>query len=151
MKNNLPPTYSNTIIDCGPKPLIVNMDYYAKQNSYYRRALWTGTHLQVTLMSIPVNGNIGLEMHPHLDQFIRIEDGSALVVMGNVKNCFNVKSKVDCNHAIIIPAGTWHNLINIGCTAVKLYSIYAPPEHLHGILEETKSQNESCETNYVSY
>lgn len=126
------------MIDYGPEPLVVNIDMVTKQNPYYRAALWTGKYLQVTLMSIVVGGDIGLEMHPETDQFIRIEDGYALVEMGSSKDKLNYQRKVDSNYAVIIPAGTWHNITNTGNIPLKVYSIYAPPHHPHGIIEETK-------------
>lgn len=133
------------IRDYGSDPLIVNIDYFTKQNPYYRIALWTGEHLQVTLMSIPVHGDIGLEMHPDVDQFIRIEDGCALVMMGKSKTLLNYQQSVNGNYAVIIPAGTWHNIINIGNTPLKLYSIYAPPQHPFGTVHETKEAAEAAE------
>ena len=133
------------IRDYGSDPLIVNIDYFTKQNPYYRIALWTGEHLQVTLMSIPVHGDIGLEMHPDVDQFIRIEDGCALVMMGKSKTLLNYQQSVNSNYAVIIPAGTWHNIINIGNTPLKLYSIYAPPQHPFGTVHETKEAAEDAE------
>ncbi len=126
------------IIDYGPEPLVVDIDKVTKQNPYYRAALWTGKYLQVTLMSIVVGGDVGLEMHPETDQFIRIEEGYAFVEMGSSKDKLNYQRKVDSNYAIMIPAGTWHNITNTGNIPLKLYSIYAPPHHPHGIIEETK-------------
>ena len=73
----------NDIKDYGSDPLVFNMNCLAKRNTNYRAALWTGTHLQVTLMSIPVGEDIGIEMHDNLDQFIRIESGCALVQIGS--------------------------------------------------------------------
>ena len=81
--------------------------------------LWPGKHLQVTLMSIPVHGDIGLEIHSDVDQFIRIEDGCALVMMGKNKTLLNYQQRVNSNYAVIIPAGTWHNIINIGNTPLR--------------------------------
>lgn len=133
------------IRDYGPEPLVVNIDRFSKLNLNYRTALWTGQHLQVTLMSIRVGGDIGLEMHPNLDQFIRVESGYGLVKMGNSKDKLNYQTKVDGNYAIIIPAGTWHNLINTGNRPLKLYSIYAPPEHPFGTIHETKEIAEEAE------
>lgn len=75
----------NVLKDYGDSPIVVNIDRFTKLNPNYRTALWTGSYLQVTLMSIPVGGDIGKEMHPDTDQFIRIEEGSALVVMGRVR------------------------------------------------------------------
>lgn len=133
------------IRDYGAKPLIVNIDRLANLNTNYRTALWTGTHLQVTLMSIPVRGDIGLEMHPDLDQFLRIENGYALVMMGRNKTNLNDRQKVNSNYAVIVPAGTWHNVINIGNKPLKLYSIYAPPQHPFGTVQKTKQDAEDAE------
>lgn len=124
--------------DYGPEPYVVNIEEAANQNYNYRLALWTGTHLQLTLMSINAREDIGLEMHPDVDQFIRIEEGKGLVVMGNSRNNLWFQRNVSAGYVILIPAGTWHNLINMGCTPLKLYSIYAPPKHPHGTVEPTK-------------
>ncbi len=126
------------IYDFGPDPLIVNIDKLAKLNQNYRTALWTGHYMQLTLMSIKVGGDIGLEMHPNLDQFIRVESGSALVKMGSSRGRLNYQKRIDEDYAIVIPAGTWHNVINIGNRPLKLYSIYAPPQHPFGTVHETK-------------
>lgn len=131
--------------DYGAEPLIVNIDRFAKMNPNYRTALWTGEHLQVTLMSIPVGGDIGLEIHHDLDQFIRIEYGMAKVMMGKCKNALNYCKNADGDYAVIIPAGTWHNIINIGKTPLKLYSIYAPPQHPYGTVHKTKKDAEEAE------
>ena len=133
------------IRDYGPEPLIVNIDHFAKSNITYRTALWTGQHLQVTLMSIRVGGDIGLEIHPNLDQFIRVQSGCGLVKMGSYKENLNIQRKVNENYAIVIPAGTWHNLINIGNRPLKVYSIYAPPQHPFGTIHETKEIAEDAE------
>ncbi len=130
--------YGIDLQDFGPEPLIINIDRSAQINRNYRTALWTGQHLQATLMSIPVGGDIGLEMHDHLDQFIRIENGFALVEMGKQQNALNYRQRVNSSYAVFIPAGTWHNITNIGCTPLKLYSIYAPPQHPFGTVHQTK-------------
>ena len=131
--------------DYGPGPLIVNIDRFAKLNPNYRTALWTGQYLQITLMSIRVGGDIGLEMHSNLDQFIRVDSGYGLVKVGKHKDKLNIQQKVDGQYAIIIPAGTWHNLINIGNRPLKLYSIYAPPQHPFGTIHKTKEIAEEAE------
>lgn len=118
----------------------------SKQNPYYRTALWTGDSLQVTLMSIPINGEIGIEMHFAGDQFIKIEDGCALVVMGEDETRLNRRYCVNRGYAVIVPAGTWHNVINTGNTPLKLYSIYAPPEHPFGTVHKTKADAEMAES-----
>lgn len=128
--------------DYGPEPFVVNIEEATLQNNTFRTALWTGNHLQLTLMSIHVGDDIGLEMHPDVDQFIRIEQGQGLVMMGDNKDNLYFQRRVYDNYAIIIPAGKWHNLTNIGCTPLKLYSIYAPPQHPHGTVHKTKEDAE---------
>ena len=127
------------IVDYGPEPFVVNIDCATKRNSTFRTALWTGTHLQLTLMCIKVGGEVGLEKHPSLDQFLRIEDGMGLVKMGNSSDKLYYQKTVCSGYAIFVPAGTWHNLINTGNRPIKLYSIYAPPAHPHGTVHETKA------------
>ena len=131
--------------DYGPQPFVVNINEATKQNDAFRTALWTGTHLQLTLMSIDVGGDIGLEMHPNVDQFIRIEEGQGLVRMGDQKDKLDFQENVYDDFAIIIPAGTWHNIINTGNTPLKVYSIYAPPQHPRGTVHETKADAEAAE------
>lgn len=137
--------YAHGIGDYGGEPLIVDINSLAKENPYYRTALWTGDDLQVTLMSIPVHEDVGLEMHSDFDQFIRIEDGSALVMMGRSKALLNCRQRVNSNYAVMIPAGTWHNIINVGTIPLKLYSIYAPPHHPFGTVHKTKEMAEAAE------
>lgn len=124
--------------DYGPKPFAVDIEEAAKQNNNYRIALWTGKYLQVTLMSINVGEDIGLEVHPNLDQFIRIEEGQGLLQMGDSKDRLDFQRRVEADYAFVIPAGTWHNLINTGNRPIKLYSIYAPPQHPFGTVHRTK-------------
>lgn len=134
--------------DYGPEPFVVNIEEATKQNNTFRTALWTGSHLQLTLMSIKVGEDIGLEIHPTLDQFIRIEEGQGLVKMGDRKDRLDFQKKVCDGFAIIIPAGKWHNLINTGNKPLKLYSIYAPPQHPRGTVHETKAIAEAAEANH---
>ncbi|WP_339225504.1 cupin domain-containing protein [Paenibacillus sp. FSL H8-0332] len=125
--------------DYGQCPLVVNIDQVAKQNQTYRTALWTGKHFQVTLMSINVGDDIGLEVHPTTDQFIRIEEGQGLVQMGDRKDNLDFQVMAYDDYAIMVPAGKWHNLTNTGNKPLKLYVIYAPPEHPYGTVHETKA------------
>jgi mannose-6-phosphate isomerase-like protein (cupin superfamily) len=131
--------------DYGPHPFVVNINEASKQNNTFRTALWTGNHLQVTLMSINVGDDIGLEVHPTVDQFIRIEEGQGLVKMGSSKDRLDFRAKVYDDFAIMIPAGTWHNIINTGNKPLKVYSIYAPPHHPHGTVHETKAIAQAAE------
>lgn len=137
-KNNSDYNPNQFLYDHGDEPFVFNIDRYTKMNPNYRTALWTGDHLQLTLMSIPVGGDIGLESHPNLDQFIRVEAGVGMVKMGKSKDRLNLVQRVNGDYAIIIPAGYWHNLINVGNVPLKLYSIYAPPQHPFGTVHATK-------------
>lgn len=131
--------------DYGPEPFVIDINEATKQNNTFRTALWTGKHLQLTLMSIEVGEEIGLEIHPELDQFLRIEEGQGLVKMGDRKDRLDFQERVYDDFSIIIPAGKWHNLINTGNIPLKLYSIYAPPQHPKGTVHETKAIAEAAE------
>jgi mannose-6-phosphate isomerase-like protein (cupin superfamily) len=96
-------------------------------------------------MSINVGEDIGLEIHPNVDQFLRIEQGQGIVQMGKSKDNLNFERKVYDDSAIMIPAGTWHNAINIGNIPLKLYSIYAPPRHPRGTVHVTKADAMAAE------
>jgi mannose-6-phosphate isomerase-like protein (cupin superfamily) len=124
--------------DYGPQPFVIDISEAAKQNNNYRTTIWTGNHLQVTLMSINVGDDIGLEVHPTVDQFLRIEEGNGIVRMGKSKGNLNFEAKASNDFAIMVPAGTWHNVINTGNIPLKLYSIYAPPQHPYGTINITK-------------
>ena len=126
------------IRDYGDEPFIFNIDHATNRNENFRTTIWTGSHLQLTLMSIPVCGEIGIEMHDDVDQFIRVECGKARVYMGNCRGDLREMACVDGNDAILIPAGTWHNIVNAGRTPLKLYSLYAPPQHPAGTVHRTK-------------
>ncbi len=125
--------------DHGAEPFVINIEKATKDNDNFRKALWTGDHLQLTLMSIEAGEDIGLEKHPNLDQFIRIEQGQGTVWMGMSKDDLRYAKHVEDDDAIFIPAGYWHNLKNTGKKTLKLYSIYAPPEHPKGTVHKTKA------------
>jgi len=131
--------------DYGPNPFVVDIEKAAMQNNNFRTALWTGKHFQLTLMSINVGEDIGLEMHPNVDQLIRIEEGRGVVRMGDRQDRLDFVANVREDYLIIIPAGKWHNLINTGNTPIKLYSVYAPPQHPHGTVHVTKADAAAAE------
>lgn len=136
----MPISNLENFMDHGKQPYVVNINQAAKQNSNYRTAIWTGEHLQVTLMSINVGDDIGLEVHPKVDQFLRIEQGQGTVEMGKTKEDLTFIQQVSDDDAIMVPAGTWHNVINTGNIPLKLYSIYAPPNHPFGTVQQTKAE-----------
>ena len=129
----------NVLKDYGANPFVININEAAKQNNNYRTALWTGKHLQLTVMSINVGDDIGLEVHPNVDQFIRIEQGQGIAQMGKSKDNLDIQYNVFNDSAIFVPAGIWHNVTNTGNVPMKLYSIYAPPNHPFGTVQPTKA------------
>jgi len=131
--------------DYGAEPTVLDIDAYTMSNDNFRTVLWTGTKLQVTLMSIPVGGDVGWEQHTDIDQFLRIEDGQAKVVMGDSEDSVTFVQVARKDFAILVPAGKWHNVINTGKTALKLYSIYSPVEHPFGTVHKTKQEAEEAE------
>lgn len=146
-QNPTPYNESIELKDYGPRPFVVNIEEATLQNNNFRTALWTGEHLQLTLMSIDVGGEIGLENHPDLDQFVRIEQGQGMVLMGDQKDQMNFQEYVYEDDIFIIPAGKWHNLINLGNEPMKLYSIYAPVQHPKGTVHATKAEADAAEAN----
>jgi mannose-6-phosphate isomerase-like protein (cupin superfamily) len=126
------------LIDYGPNAFVVDIEEVTEQNANFRLALWTGRHLQLTLMSLNPGESIGLEGHENTDQFIRIEEGVGLIQIGDSPENLAFARKVYPDYAIIIPAGKWHNLTNTGSKPLKLYSIYAPVEHPFGTVQRTK-------------
>ena len=137
-----------TIKDYGAVPVIFDMETMSKVNNTFRSALWTGTYMQLTVMSIQPGEDIGVEMHPDADQFFKIEEGDGLLAIGNSKDSLSFTQTVEDDDAIIIPAGTWHNLSNTGDVPLKLYSIYAPPQHPYGTVHQTKADSDEAEAKY---
>ncbi|WP_245808998.1 cupin domain-containing protein [Shouchella patagoniensis] len=131
--------HHHPLTDYGNQPYVTNIEEATLNNQSYRTALWTGAYLQVTLMSIPPGDDIGLEIHPNTDQFLRIEQGMGIAYMGDAQNHLTFQQPVYENSAIMVPAGKWHNVVNTGHIPLKLYSIYAPPHHPHGTVQQTKA------------
>lgn len=102
-------------------------------NEDYRRVLYTGRHLQLVLMTLQPGEEIGEEVHEGHDQFFRIEQGQGQIVIAGQSRPAQAES------GIIVPAGARHNLINTGAEPLKLYTLYGPPEHRHGVLHPAKA------------
>ena len=134
-----------TLKDYGAEPTVLNIEAYTMSNNNFRTALWTGAKFQLTLMTIPVGGDVGLEQHIDIDQFLRIEDGQAQVLMGDTKESLTFNQTAEKDFAVFVPAGKWHNLINTGNKPLKLYSIYSPVEHPHGTIHRTQKEAEEAE------
>ncbi|MBA2702238.1 MAG: cupin domain-containing protein [Blastocatellia bacterium] len=111
------------------------------KNDYCRRVLFTGKHTQLVVMCLQPGEEIGKEMHPNVDQFFRVEQGEARFVLGE-----NEEHLVRDGDAVVVPAGTYHNVLNTSKTIpLKLYTIYSPPNHLDGTVHKTKSEAEEAE------
>ncbi len=110
-------------------------------NSYFRQVLFTGTYCQLVLMCLQPGEEIGDEVHDHVDQFFRIEEGQAKFVFNETE-----EHVVRGGDAVVVPAGTFHNVINISkAEALKLYTLYAPPNHPDGTIHKTKVEAEEAE------
>ncbi|MFN3600142.1 MAG: cupin domain-containing protein [Dietzia sp.] len=134
-----------TATDHGPHPYVVNIEDATLANTNYRTTLWTGKHLQMTVMAIAPGDDIGLEVHEDHDQFLRVEQGRGRVQMGPAEDRLEFDEEVGDDWVILVPAGSWHNVTNIGDEPLKVYSIYAPPEHEHGTVHATKAESDADE------
>ena len=111
-------------------------------NTYFRKVLFTGKHSQLVMMCLPVDEEIGNEMHPDVDQFFRIEQGEAKFILSNGRE----EHIVHDGEAVVVPAGTYHNVINASHTEeLKLYTIYSPPNHPDGTVHKTKAEADAAE------
>jgi mannose-6-phosphate isomerase-like protein (cupin superfamily) len=109
------------------KGFVDNIENRTKDNSDFRRVLYTAKHMQLVLMSLKPGEDIGEEVHQDADQFFRVEDGQGEVWIDGTRT--NIKSEF----AVIVPAGARHNVINTGNTPLRIYTIYAEPKHCHVI------------------
>lgn len=129
--------------DHGPAPYVLDIEDATTSNDKFRTTIWTGTRLQATLMSIPPGGDIGLEVHPENDQFLRLEQGKGRCQMGPAEDDLPFDEIVEDDWAIFVPAGTWHNVTNVGDEPMRLYAIYGPPDHEPGTVHDTQEDAEN--------
>ncbi len=122
-----------------------NVERETLDNGHFRRVLFTGAHVQLTVMRLAPGEEIGVEMHDHLDQFLRIEQGRARVTFGPSADKVDEEHEVEDDWAVIVPGGVWHNVVNTGSGDLKLYSLYAPPEHPAGTVHATKADADAAE------
>ncbi|MCC7500271.1 cupin domain-containing protein [Candidatus Nomurabacteria bacterium] len=123
------------------KGYVDNIEAITLANTDFRRVLYTAKNIQLVLMSLKPGEEIGEEVHT-LDQFLRIEAGEGKAVLNGVEHAIADGS------AIVVPAGTKHNVLNTGASDMKLYTLYSPPEHKDGIVEHTKSDADSTEEHF---
>ena len=115
-----------------------------EDNEFFRKVLFTGKHLQLVLMTLRGGEEIGNEVHSDVDQFFRIEEGEARFVFNNSE-----EHRVKDGDAVVVPAGTWHNVINASASEpLKLYTVYTPPEHPDGTIHKTKAEADAAEAEH---
>ena len=114
---------------------LINIETKSLQNEYFREVLFTGAFSQLVVMSLAPGEDIGLETHDDVDQFIRVEDGQGKAILNGEEH------DLEDGSAVVIPAGTQHNIINSSQSkSLKLYTIYSPPEHPQGTIHKTKAE-----------
>lgn len=123
------------------KGYIANIEEKALENPYFREVLYTDPRLQLVVMSLEPGEDIGEEVHD-LDQFIRVEKGEGKAVLDGVEHLIKDGS------AIIVPKGTRHNIVNGPNSPMKLYTVYAPPNHKNGTVHKTKAEAEADEEHF---
>lgn len=114
------------------KGYIQNLEAEALDNTDFRRVIYTAAHCQLVLMSLPPLGDIGMEVHK-LDQFFRVEEGNGEAILDGVH------TPLSAGYAVVVPAGTRHNIVNTGSDPLKLYTLYAPPNHRDGVVHKTRA------------
>lgn len=119
---------------------VENIEEITEKNTNFRQVLFTSKHCQLVVMSLKPKEEIGMEIHPTVDQFFRIEEGQAKVIIEGEEHL------VGDGDAIIVPAGSQHNVINVSETEdLKLYTIYSPPNHPEGTIHKTKEEATATE------
>lgn len=109
-----------------------NIEKLTLSNKNFRKVLFTGKYCQLVVMCLKPGEEIGLEVHPDIDQFFRVDSGSGKIVMGTLEK------RITDGFAVVVPAGTKHNLVNTSKTEdLKLYTVYSPPEHPKGTIHKT--------------
>ena len=124
------------------KGFIDDIEKLTVENDLFRKVLYTGKHLQLVLMTLQPGEEIGAEVHEGHDQFFRIEDGQGEVIIDGKT------TKIEDDDAIIVPAGARHNVINTGSEPLRLYTLYAPPEHRDGVVQKTKAEADASEEHF---
>jgi mannose-6-phosphate isomerase-like protein (cupin superfamily) len=117
----------------------INITEAAKENDFFRKVVSTGPNAQVVLMSIPPGGEIGAEVHDNVDQVLAFVAGEGVVILNGEE------SRVGPDHVVHVPAGMHHNVLNRGSFNLRLYTIYAPPQHADGTVHRTKAEADADE------
>jgi mannose-6-phosphate isomerase-like protein (cupin superfamily) len=118
------------------KGFVQDIEGLAVRNGEFRRVLYTAKHCQLVLMALKPKEEIGAEVHK-LDQFFRVEEGNGEAILDGVR------TPIQSGFAVLVPAGTKHNIINTGTGPLKLYTLYAPPNHRDGVVHHTRADAEA--------
>ncbi|MBK5187653.1 MAG: cupin domain-containing protein [Gemmatimonadaceae bacterium] len=118
------------------KGFVQNIEERAVSNNEFRRVLYTAKHSQLVLMALKPKEEIGAEVHK-LDQFFRVEEGTGEAILDGVR------TPIRSGFAVLVPAGTNHNIINTGTVPMKLYTVYSPPNHRDGVVHHTRADAEA--------
>jgi mannose-6-phosphate isomerase-like protein (cupin superfamily) len=118
------------------KGFVQDIEMLAVRNDDFRQVLYTARHCQLVVMALKPKEEIGAEVHT-LDQFFRVEEGTGEAVLDGVR------TPIQAEFAIIVPAGATHNIINTGSSPLKLYTLYAPPNHRDGVVHHTRAEAEA--------
>lgn len=124
------------------KGFVQNIEELSVNNTDFRRVLYTAKHSQLVIMSLQPGEEIGMEVHDHLDQFLRVESGTGEAILDGVHH------PIRDGFAVVVPAGADHNIVNTGSEPLKLYTLYAPPEHRDGVVYHTRAEAEADEEEF---
>jgi len=123
------------------KGFVKNIESIAVKNEDFRQVLYTAKNCQLVVMALKPGEEIGMEVH-HLDQFFRVEEGSGEAILDGVHNA------ISAGFAVLVPAGANHNIVNTGSVPLKLYTLYAPPNHRDGVVHHTRDQAEKDDEHF---
>jgi mannose-6-phosphate isomerase-like protein (cupin superfamily) len=118
---------------------VTDIEEKTETNEFFRQVLFTGKHSQLVVMTLQPGEDIGMEVHPNVDQFFRIEEGSGKVVIDGEE------SEIKDGTAVVVPAGSEHNVMNTGNEVLKLYTIYSPPNHPDGTIHKDRAEAMAAE------
>jgi mannose-6-phosphate isomerase-like protein (cupin superfamily) len=119
------------------KGFVKDIEGLAVKNDDFRRVLYTAKHCQLVVMALKPKEEIGAEVHKTIDQFFRVEEGTGEAVLDGVR------TPIQAGFAVVVPAGTNHNIINTGSVPLKLYTLYSPPNHRDGVVHHTRADAEA--------
>jgi mannose-6-phosphate isomerase-like protein (cupin superfamily) len=118
------------------KGFIKDIEEISIKNESFRQVLYTAKYCQLVIMALKPGEDIGMEVHK-LDQFFRVEEGNGVAVLDGVR------TEISAGFAVLVPAGMNHNIINTGADPLKLYTLYAPPNHRDGVVHHTRADAEA--------